>query len=256
MSKTLQLPVHSYVAIGDSFSEGVGDEDQNGHCIGWPQRFARHLATAQQHSVQYANLAIRGKILSEIVAEQLPRALALQPDLVTIAGGGNDIMRLNRDYGGLAKMLVGAADQVTASGAFALIVSGADMRLVLPGGKTLGALGDKYQAVALTELGERAYVNNWGDVRIQQAEHWSADRLHMNARGHARVAQNLADWLQLDIPDRVAEISGNTQAQGKPGPRYYWEHALPWAWRRISGVSSGDQISPAFGGRYTTINPE
>ena len=85
--------IGSYVALGDSFTEGLDDprEDQAGY-RGWADRFAGHLA-AQRPGLRYANLAIRGKLLHEVAEEQVPQAIAMAPDLVSIAAGGIDMLR-------------------------------------------------------------------------------------------------------------------------------------------------------------------
>ncbi|MSZ77615.1 MAG: SGNH/GDSL hydrolase family protein, partial [Actinobacteria bacterium] len=83
-----------YVALGDSFTEGVGDPDDarpNG-LRGWADRVAEVLG-AQDPGFGYANLAIRGRKLDAILDEQVDAALALRPDLVTIYAGANDILR-------------------------------------------------------------------------------------------------------------------------------------------------------------------
>jgi lysophospholipase L1-like esterase len=83
----------SFVAVGDSFSEGVGDPLPDGSCCrGWADRLAERLA-AQSLGFRYANLAIRGKVLREVADEQVPVATAMRPDLVSIAAGGNDLAR-------------------------------------------------------------------------------------------------------------------------------------------------------------------
>ena len=92
-----------YVAVGDSFTEGVGDPDPsrpNG-LRGWADRVAEHLATLDP-DFRYANLAIRGRKLPAIIDEQLESELALRPDLVTIHGGGNDVLRPKVDLDALA----------------------------------------------------------------------------------------------------------------------------------------------------------
>jgi lysophospholipase L1-like esterase len=61
-----------YVAIGDSFTEGVGDPDPtrpNG-LRGWADRVAEVLA-AGDPGFGYANLAIRGRKLAGILDGQL-----------------------------------------------------------------------------------------------------------------------------------------------------------------------------------------
>ncbi len=82
-----------YVAMGDSLTEGLVDPYPDGSPRGWADRFAGHLAAAAGEPLQYANLAIRGRLLRPIIAEQLEPALALKPDVVSLWGGGNDIMR-------------------------------------------------------------------------------------------------------------------------------------------------------------------
>ena len=82
------MTFHRYVALGDSFTEGVGDPDPgrpNG-VRGWADRAADVLAT-QTDDFGYANLAIRGRKLQAVLAEQIQPALALEPDLVTIYAG-------------------------------------------------------------------------------------------------------------------------------------------------------------------------
>src|SRR5207248_1754642 len=91
------------VSLGDSFTEGVGDDDPaapNG-VRGWADRTAERLG-ALDPDFRYANLAIRGKLLGQVLAEQLDAALALEPDLVTLYAGGNDLMRPKVDIDVLA----------------------------------------------------------------------------------------------------------------------------------------------------------
>ncbi len=77
-----------YVALGDSFTEGVGDIDPTrpNDCRGWADRVAAQLV-ANDDAWGYANLAIRGKKLQQVLDEQLDAALALEPTLVTSTPG-------------------------------------------------------------------------------------------------------------------------------------------------------------------------
>jgi lysophospholipase L1-like esterase len=66
----------SFVAIGDSFTEGLNDAAPGGGFRGWADRLAGLLA-AEYPGLRYANLAVRGKLLRQIVAEQVPAAAAM-----------------------------------------------------------------------------------------------------------------------------------------------------------------------------------
>jgi len=94
-----------YVAIGDSFTEGLSDADpeQPGRYRGWADRLAALLAEQSDGEFGYANLAVRGRILEDVVGPQLEAALALGPDLVSVVGGGNDILRPRADVDALAE---------------------------------------------------------------------------------------------------------------------------------------------------------
>ncbi len=83
------------VSLGDSFTEGLHDGDDDA-LVGWADRLAVHLDRRRPDGppLEYANLAIRGRLLGQIIEEQLPRALDLEPDLVTLCGGGRGVQHL------------------------------------------------------------------------------------------------------------------------------------------------------------------
>ena len=99
----MTMQIGSFVALGDSFTEGLDDPraDQGGY-RGWADRFAQMLA-ARQPGLRYANLAIRGKVLRQVAEEQVPQAIAMSPDLVSLAAGGNDLLRFRGDPDVLAQ---------------------------------------------------------------------------------------------------------------------------------------------------------
>lgn len=87
-----------YVAVGDSLSEGLGDPLPGGGIRGWATRFAAHLRQVTPE-LEFTNLAVRGHRTREAIHRQLPTALALRPDLITVFIGGNDVLlnaRLDR----------------------------------------------------------------------------------------------------------------------------------------------------------------
>ena len=85
-----------YLALGDSFSEGLSDPYPDGTYRGWADRTAEKLAISDSE-FRYANLAVRGRKMNRIINEQIPLAMEMKPDLVTIAAGVNDALRRNWD---------------------------------------------------------------------------------------------------------------------------------------------------------------
>src|ERR1700749_82602 len=115
----------SFVAIGDSFTEGLDDAVPGGGFRGWADRLAGLLA-AEYPGLRYANLAVRGKLLRQIVAEQVPAAAAMSPGLVSIAGGGNDILRRGADPDVLAELFDSAVARLRVTGCQVLMFTGFD----------------------------------------------------------------------------------------------------------------------------------
>src|SRR5205823_1884261 len=132
-----------YVAIGDSFTEGVGDERPDGSVRGWADLVAAGLAAAAGHTVEYANLAVRGRLLESIVTDQLDRALAMSPPptLISLNGGGNDMLRPGADMARLARLTEEAVRRCTDAGVPVLLLAGPDPSGGLPLGSVMHRRG-------------------------------------------------------------------------------------------------------------------
>ena len=93
------MPYRSFVTLGDSFTEGLNDDlGSHGRHRGWADRVADALAV-RDGGLRYANLAVRGRLLGQVVETQLPVAIALRPDLATFHAGPNDVLRPRADVG-------------------------------------------------------------------------------------------------------------------------------------------------------------
>jgi lysophospholipase L1-like esterase len=232
-----------YVAMGDSFTEGVGDERSDGTPRGWADLVAPLLAD------EYANLAIRGKLLGPILDDQLDVLLDLQPDLVTFAGGGNDVLRPRADMAMLRRLFDLAVARMVDSGATVVVFAGADPSDNIPLGSVVRAHGDRYSAI-MHEIADRrgaVLVDLWSIHELRDIRYWSADHLHLNPAGHARVAAEVARTLGVVPPAGWS----NPVAAVPPSERpvrdqvaYYREHVGPWVQRRLTGRSSGDRRRP------------
>ncbi|MFC4857714.1 SGNH/GDSL hydrolase family protein [Actinophytocola glycyrrhizae] len=234
-----------YVAIGDSFTEGVGDELADGTSRGWADLVASGLASATGETVRYANLAVRGRLLEPIATTQLDAALALSPapTLLSFNGGGNDMMRAGVDLAGLVRLTERVILRCADAGVRLVLLSGADPSDRLPFGRMIRRRGTEL-TVAVARLAARhdlVFVDMFNDREIRGPGYWSPDRLHLNSDGHRRVASRVL--AALGHPVTAHEV-----APAPPGrrsvleeARYYREHVLPWLNRRVRGRSSGDE---------------
>ena len=267
----------SFVAIGDSFTEGLNDPAPGGGFRGWADRLATLLA-AEYPGLRYANLAVRGKLLREIVAEQVPAAAAMSPGLVSLAGGGNDILRPGADPDTLAELFDVAVARLRQSGARVLIFTGSDP----VGMPVLRLLRGRIAAYnmhlrAIADARDCYLVDLWSMRFLRDMSAWSTDRLHLSPESHQRVALRAAEVLGIPgtgdwrgpadgadsgeagaLETAVKTLAGagtETGVLARPGvaraawvaarredARWAREYLLPWVNRRLHGTSSGDGL--------------
>jgi lysophospholipase L1-like esterase len=240
------------VAIGDSFTEGLNDAAPGGGYRGWADRLAGLIA-AERPGLQYANLAVRGKLLRQIVAEQVPAAVALSPGLVSIAGGGNDIIRPGGDPDTLAELFDAAVARLRASGCRVLMFTGAD----LVGFPVMRLLRGRIAAYnmhlrSIADARGCDLVDLWSMRFLRELGAWSPDRLHLTAQSHQRVALRAAEVLGLPVTQDWRDPADDALRPIDAMPRGAWrqarredarwarEYLAPWVNRRLHGVSSGD----------------
>lgn len=83
-----------YVALGDSAAQGIGASTPEHGYVGV---LAERLRAATGRPVEVLNLSVSGAVLGDVLSEQLPALLRLRPDVVTLAVGGNDVRRHDRN---------------------------------------------------------------------------------------------------------------------------------------------------------------
>jgi len=190
----------SFIALGDSFTEGLNDRAPGGGYVGWADRFAGLLA-ADQPGLRYANLAIRGKLLGEVAEQQVPRAVELRPDLVSIAAGGNDILRPGSDPDVLAQRFDEGVASLQAAGCRVLLFTGFDPS-AFPVIRMLRGKVAIYNSHLRTIAAARdcVLVDLWTMRVLGDRRMWSADRLHLNSEGHRRVALFVAETGGVPAP--------------------------------------------------------
>ena len=240
---------HKFVAVGDSFTEGLEDRIPGDRHLGWADRVAAMMAE-RTDDFMYANLAIRGRKLDDIVSNQLPLALEMEPDLVSIAGGVNDLLRPKWD--------VGVSGEILEEGVLAARDAGADVLLFafgnlsrrsrVMGTVTAGLAEYREIKLALAEEHGCYVVDFWPETVFDDSRFWAEDRLHLNELGHERVARIVATTLELGDYDWREPLPASQPTSLLQTVRADLEwtgrHLVPWLARRLKRQSSGDEITP------------
>ncbi|MEB4616337.1 SGNH/GDSL hydrolase family protein [Leucobacter sp. M11] len=245
----MEHPWSRFVAIGDSLTEGIGDPspDSPGGHRGWADRVAEELS-AQSEGFAYANLAVRGKLIQQIIDEQLEHALDLRPDLISICAGGNDVIRPGSDADEVTAKLEGAIARLSASGATIMMLTSVDTGFspvfrsirgkVAIYNENVRKIAQKYDAIV---------VDLWAVEELQDSRYWSDDRLHYNPLGHQVLAN--AALNALNVPHELGAVDPGVvpvrtwrQAR-KEDLVWAKEHLMPWVIRRIKHQSSGDFVT-------------
>lgn len=260
-----------YVAIGDSTTEGLEDPypphadlyAEHGHSLspshdldrgsyrGWADRLAVHIARSQEQPLEYANLAIRGNRLVDI-RRQLPAALAMRPDVMSIVGGVNDASKLGWNHHAARGHIAYLFRKARESGAEVITFTMPDPSsvnwLVRPLRGNVLALNDITRTEA-ERYGVRVLDLTEYPVSVDPRL-WHADRLHATSEGHSIMARGLAHALGLpgfdesfgrDLP---AADAVRWRARLMSDRAWLRDYFVPFAQRHRRGVSMGDGRSP------------
>ncbi len=241
-----------YVAIGDSSTEGLMDLDDDGGFRGWADRLAQHVADGQDEPLEYANLAVRGLHAAEIGATQLPDALALRPDLLTVFAGVNDVMSARCDFAaleaGLEALFAGAATSGATVATFTMVDPGAVNPLVR---HVRGRVFRLNRLIRSAALRHGALLVDFEAYPVAvDPRLWCPDRLHNSALGHARIAAALA-W-RLGLPgadphwsDPIDEPPSRRTAREGWASDLDWvvHHFTPWLGKAVRHVPHGQGVS-------------
>lgn len=216
-----------YVALGDSFTAGLGDPEplSPGGIRGWADRIAEELSERRE-DFAYANLAVNGLLLRQILDQQLGPALAAKPDLVTLSAGGNDLVFHRSDPDRLAVALDDAVQKLTATGATVVLFTGPDWGGTPLLGRTRGKVAvfnENIRTIAARHHGVIADL--WTLRQLAHPLMWDPDRLHFSPLGHHTIATMVLDT--LSVPHSLRPL------EPKPMPAGSWREAragdLAWA---------------------------
>jgi phosphatidylinositol alpha 1,6-mannosyltransferase len=191
-----------YVALGDSFTAGTGCAPGEA----WPDRLATGLR-AHSPMLDFRNLAVHGATSTEVLS-QLPEAIELEPDLVTVVCGANDVLETTRpDVAGFARRLASILGRLAAANPGVRIATATSPERwdFLPLGPRTRARVER--GIARFNRATRTVASAYGvpclDVAthpgLSEAENFAPDGLHPSALGHKRAAQGFAELLRDEL---------------------------------------------------------
>jgi lysophospholipase L1-like esterase len=222
MTPIAKHPWKRFVAIGDSITEGYGMDPVPGvEHLPWAERVARALRETRPE-LEFHNLGRRNLRAAEIRDRQLDRALELEPDLVSIAAGPNDLIAPDFDRDALERDMepMYAAFAETRAHVFTYTF------MDLPGSGVLPEDGARFLTERMVLLHDaiRALADRYGALLIDMYEEpgaanpafWSRDLQHANAAGQAFVAERTLAALAAEL-ERTG--SGLQWGRGRPQER-------------------------------------
>ncbi|WP_147104653.1 SGNH/GDSL hydrolase family protein [Nesterenkonia populi] len=241
-----------FVAIGDSFTEGVGDIDPsspNG-VRGWADRVAAQLIS-NDPSWGYANLAVRGRKLQQVIDGQLDAAVSLNPTLVTFYAGGNDILRPTVHLDVLMERYRWAVERLVETGGRVVLFTGFDSGKAPMFKATRGRTAIYNEAVRkiAADLGLEL-VDFWHMKQLQDWRYWDEDRLHLSIEGHILMAKEtlrvLGEKDEIELPEM--EEPPIKAIHQKVYAEFAWtkDYLAPWIRRRVTRRSSGDELDAKY----------
>lgn len=250
-----------YVALGDSFTEGIGDPHPAcpSGLRGWADRVAEMLGQHNPH-MRYANLAVRGRTMDEILTEQIQTAVMLEPDIVTVYAGMNDLLLVRNNIDAMMARYADALKTLQQTGAVVLTFTAADLGTVPLFRRLRGraAIYNELLRTVVDDLGVQL-VDFWRFNEFRDPRLWAGDRVHLSPLGHERMAAKVLDT--LTVPHSLTSRSAALLTTSPP-VHSWWQNlrwatafAAPWVARRLRRVTPGAGIEPKLPGLVEVLQP-
>jgi lysophospholipase L1-like esterase len=204
-------PPLRFVVLGDSTAAGVGTD---GPDEAYPTLLAQRLAASGYHVTLLA-YGVSGARITDMLDDQVPRALAADADLVFLGIGANDVIHFTRLDVVRREMEV-IIDRLSAGGARLVVAGPPDMRALAfhqPLRSLVGFRGQKVEAAVAAAAGRRgvpvvplaAGAGPFFEAHPEEA--FSPDDFHPGAGGYARWADVIFPVLARALGERAEEAS-------------------------------------------------
>ncbi|MBD3943667.1 glycosyltransferase [Microbacterium sp. NEAU-LLC] len=241
-----------FIALGDSITEGLCDTSRMpaGEYRGWADRLAQLLAPTGNggEPLRFANLAVRSRKVHHVMHEQLPQALSMRPDLVSVLIGANDLVARRVDPVAVAVELERGVRRLREAGIAVLLVTP-----FLPGRRAAAIFTRRFATFAselrriahetgATLLDTAVFLDAEGVPAIADLSLWADDKVHLRSRGHRYLAYCAAEVLGVPDAEALGDLDAALHADDDPVADRSWlrRDALPWVWRRLRGRTAGD----------------
>lgn len=192
------VEVQSFAALGDSFTAGIGCPPGTS----WADRLAASLRDRNDRLV-YRNLAREGATSADVRREQVPAAIEVEPDLVTVICGANDVLQSVRpDLDGFAGRLAAIFDRLVDATSPTLITATApeQWRFLELGPRTtrrvsagIARVNEEIRRIAAQR--KIPCLDVVGHPGLDDPRNFSPDGLHPSPAGHARAADEIGRLL-------------------------------------------------------------
>lgn len=201
-----RAPVLSLVVLGDSTSAGVGADNAS---EAYPTLLARRLAQETERRVDLTVLGTSGARVRDVAREQSPMAVRLNPDVVLVATGANDVTHLT-PLDEVRTETTRTLEVLAGTDATVVVAGAPDMRVYawhqplrwlayLRGKRVTQAIEEVARArgVPIVELAEET----GHFFAAEPARHFSQDGFHPSALGYERWADAIFPILRSAVSE-------------------------------------------------------
>jgi lysophospholipase L1-like esterase len=192
-----------YLALGDSVSEGVGDDAEGVTCRSWADWLVDGLRETAPR-LEYRNVALRGATCATVLDQQLPEIARLSPDLVSVTIGGNDARVAEWTAPGFEAEYSAILEAIASAGALALTATYADVEAVIA--QAGGTIRDSWRLyfermhevnAVIRDVSARydACLVDMESTAASDPRYLSSDFTHPNALAYRMIGQFALDAL-------------------------------------------------------------
>ena len=198
-------PKVNLVVLGDSTSAGVGAGSPEGS---FPVALAERLA-ASGRRVTLRGLGVSGARVQDVLRDQVPQALRLEPDLILVAIGANDVTHLT-PLSDIESGIAAIVEKLSATGAPVVVAGAPDMRAAAfyEPLRTLAGWRGRAVTRAIEEAARSRGASvvplalRTGAFFDGNPAAYSADDFHPGPKGYARWAEAIYPALEEALESR------------------------------------------------------